>query len=396
MSSERDSSHLDKESGSHNDGAKVAAEVATAPVQRRAANASNGHAAATRIAQGQSKALGSPESSGEERASEDLSTASDPRAAKTKKFAAGAPTDFATANARHKANLTRLQTMLATGKSATDSKWGKSWPNACQWLLAGKTTLHALTETHDSLARATTLGDASMRAFFGISAVVPTESTYDANDQTKAANVELVNPSWLGYRQAGSPSKVVIIDPVTKDSELVKETIVHEVQHDADHHGGANFGRYQTEFDSYWIDRTFGEESSKSGSADDSKAAADGTVMSGFDNARQQRIFIHLYDSASYPYVATGWGVAAFKANVLALKFPKGMNLINSVRVDDLYLELTKSPPDIGEAKIKLKRLTGHDEAAIVSPAMIGAWRALIATLADPLDQEYFKTKLGL
>ena len=315
---------------------------------------------------------------------------------KKKKFTAGAPADFATANDRHKANLDLLSNMLTTGKSEKDSKWGKSWPNACQWLLAGKTTLHALTETHDSLARATQLGDASLRAFFGIDAVVPTVSTYDENDQTKATNIELVNPTWLGYRQAGSPSKVVIIDPVTKSKELVQETIVHEVQHDADHHGGTDFERYQTEFDAYWIDKTYVEESSKTGTADDTMTAADGTVLAGFDNARQQRIFRHLYDSTSYPYVATGWGVAAFKAKVLALTFPKGINLINSVRVDDLYLELTKAPPDIDEAKKKAKKLTGHDRAAIESPAMIGAWRALIATLADPADQTFFTTELSL
>ncbi len=317
-------------------------------------------------------------------------------AAKSKKYAAGAPASFAAANERHKANLSLLNNMLNTGKSEKDSKWGKSWPNACQWLLAGKTTLHALTETHDSLARATTLGDASLRAFFGISAVVPTVSTYDENDQTKAANVDLVNPTWLGFRQAGSPSKVVIIDPVTKSRSLVQETIVHEVQHDADHHGGADFERYQTEFDAYWIDKTFGDVSSRHGSADDTMAAADGTVMSGFDNARQQRIFIHLYDSTSYPYVATGWGVAAFKAKVLALRFPTGTNLVNSVRIDDLYLELTKAPPDVAGAKKKLKLLTGHDQAAIASPAMIGAWRTLIATLSDPADRTYFTTRLGL
>lgn len=318
------------------------------------------------------------------------------RAPKAKKFTAGAPASFAAATERHKANLSLLNNMLATGKSEKDSKWGKSWPNACQWLLAGKTTLHALTETHDSLARATTLGDASLRAFFGISAVVPTVSTYDENDQTKAANIDLVNPSWLGYRQAGAPSKVVIIDPVTKSKSLVQETIVHEVQHDADHHTAGDFDRYQTEFDAYWIDKTFGDMSSRKGTADETKTAADGTVMNGFDNARQQRIFIHLYDSASYPYVATGWGVAAFKAKVIALTFPTGINLVDSVRIDDLYLELTKAPPDVAEAKKKLKRLTGHDQAAIASPAMVGAWRALIATLTDAADRTYFTTRLGL
>jgi hypothetical protein len=318
------------------------------------------------------------------------------RSAKSKKWKAGAPGDFATAEARHKANLALLDKMLQDGKDEKDSKWGKSWPNACQWLLANKTTLHALTETHDSAARATTLGDATNRAFFGTAAVVPTMSTYNEADQTDATNIELVDPSWLGYRQAGSPSKVVIIDPVTKSKELVQETIVHEVQHDADHHGGGDFDRYQTEFDAYWIDKTYGDKSSKTGSADDTMTADDGTVMAGFDNERQQTIFLHLYNSATYSYVATGWATAAFKASVLALTYPKGINLVNSTRIDDVYLELTKSPPDIGEAKKKVKDLTGHDRAAIVSPAMVGAWRDVVNALPDAGDQDYFKKELAL
>ena len=188
----------------------------------------------------------------------------------------------------------------------------------------------------------------------------------------------------------------MIVDPVTKDKELVKETITHEVQHDADHHGGSDFERYQTEFDAYWIDKSFGAKSSKSGTANDALAANDGTVMAGFDNARQQTIFLHLYNSTSYPYVATGWGVAAFKAKVLALKFPKGTNLINSARIDDLYLELTKSPPDIAAAKTKLTSLNDHDRAAIVSPAMADSWRTVIGALPSADDQKFFKKTLAL
>ena len=71
------------------------------------------------------------------------------------------------------------------------------------------------------------------------------------------------------------------------------------------------------------------------------------------------------------------------------------LNLVDSAGIDDLYLELTKTPPDIGEAK-KLKHLSGHDRPAIASPAMIGAWRALIATLANTADQTFFKSELVL
>jgi hypothetical protein len=322
--------------------------------------------------------------------------AADVNAKRKRGFGEGTPADFATAEARHKANLNLLKSMLHEGRNQKDSKWGKSWPNACQWLLAGKTSLHALTETHDSAARASTLGDASSRALFGIDVTVPTMSTYDENDQTKADNIQLADPSWLGYRQAGSPSKVVIIDPVTKSKELVKETIVHEVQHDADHLGDSDFDGYQSEFAAYWIDKTYVHKPRKSGTADDLLTAADGTVLSGFDNARQQAIFRHLYDSASYSYVADGWTTdAAFKAKVLALTYPKGVNLVNSPRIDDLYLELSKTPPDVDEARKKVKKLSGHDRAAIVSPAMVESWRTVVAGLSAD-DQAFFKKALHL
>ncbi len=326
----------------------------------------------------------------------DGSAGLDAAAPKAQTFAPGAPKDFATAKDRHRANLDLLKKLLDEGKDDKDSKWGKAYPNACQWLLAGKTTLHALTETHDSVARATRLGDATLRAFFGSKTPVPTMSSYDDTDQTKADNIELVDPSWLGYRSAGSPSKVVIVDPVTKDKELVKETITHEVQHDADHHGTSDFERYQTEFDAYWIDKSYGSKSPRTGSENPALAAADGTALTGFDNARQQAIFEHLYNSAAYAYVKTGWGNAAFKAKVLALKFPAGSNLINSARIDDLYLALTKSPPDVATAKTKLKALTDHDRAAIVSPALAGAWRGMIGALASAADQKFFKQALQL
>jgi len=50
-------------------------------------------------------------------------------APKAKKFAPGAPKDFATAQDRHRANLALLKSMLDEGKDQKDSKWGKAYPN---------------------------------------------------------------------------------------------------------------------------------------------------------------------------------------------------------------------------------------------------------------------------
>ena len=81
---------------------------------------------------------------------------------------------------------------------------------------------------------------------------------------------------------------------------------------------------------------------------------------------------------------------------MLALKAPEGTNLIDSVRIDDLYLELTKSPANIVEAKKKLEKLTGHDRAAILDPAMAEPWRKVIQALPDPADRAFFTKGLQL
>lgn len=315
---------------------------------------------------------------------------------KGQKFAKGTPADHAAAKVRHQANLQYLDALLHEGKDAKDSKWGQKWPNASQWLLAGKTKLHALTETHDSVARAAALGaGAGERAYFGIHVAVPNASDYNAAVMTDAANIDSNNPSTLGYRQAGSPSKIAILDPVTKSRELVQETIVHEVQHDADHHPSDSSGRFLSEFNAYWIDKTFQAKSADSGTAVPTLTTGDGTLLTGFDNARQQRIFQHLYDG--YKYVPTAWnGDPAFKVKVLAHKRPEGSNLIDSVRIDDLYLELTKSPADYAAAKVKLKKLTEHDRAALQDSSMATPWKQLLAHLADQKEADFFRKELHI
>lgn len=76
--------------------------------------------------------------------------------------------------------------------------------------------------------------------------------------------------------------------------------MVHEVQHDADRHDSEeghdkpfkspeeSWNRYKTEFRSYWLDGGFDSSSTTSGSATNAK----------FDNAKQERIFKHMYGSS--------------------------------------------------------------------------------------------------
>lgn len=319
-------------------------------------------------------------------------------AAKEGEAPAAPASAFETAKANHKANLDHLHKMIQDGKKAKpgDTRFGVAWPNSCEWLEAGRTSLHALTETHDSAARATALGSAGKRAMFGIDTAVPAESDYNETTQTDARNVYAAQPSWLGFRRAGSPSKVVIIEPTKKSTDLVQETIVHEVHHDADRHGSADFERYATEFRAYWIDGTYRAEDATAGSADDTKTAADGTVLAGFDNARQQRIFLHLFNSSSYPYVKDGWlNDKDFKKQVLAMKVPTGHNTINSVRLDDMYKAVQGFGTDEDAFHAAVAKLTPEEKAAIQG-SMRDTWIALIEDDFSTVEAAQIKKALGL
>jgi hypothetical protein len=302
------------------------------------------------------------------------------------------------AKKRHQENLDHLTKLLDEGSKAKaeDTRFGIAWPNTCGWLKANKTSLHALTETHDATARATALGKADKKAMFGIDTAWPTTSEYKESDQSDQTNIYLANPSWLGFRRSGSPSKVVIIEPTKKTDDLVRETMVHEVQHDADHHGGDDWDRYVTEFRAYWIDGTYRTYSADAGTADDTMTAKDGTKLEGFDNARQQKIFSHLYNSASYQYVKDGWSAGGdFKTKALATTKPTGINLTNSSRADDLLLAVNAGKPKEELDKL-IEALTAEDKTQIASDAAKADWvKAIDAKYAGD-DAKHLKTSLGL
>jgi len=290
---------------------------------------------------------------------------------------------FLDATKRHQDNLTRLDNLIKNGKKEGRTEWGVKWPNSCEWLSAGKTSLHALTETHDSAARATALGKGGDKVMFGIDVAVPTASDYNETVQTDKRNVTTVGPKWLGFRRAGSPSKVAIIEPTKRTDDEVRNTVVHEVQHDADHAQADAWGGYSSEFRAYWICGSFKSYSAAAKSADDTlttSADSGGTVLSGFDNARQQAIFKHLYESKSYAYVKASWDADSqgFKAKVLAMKTPRGTNLINSPTLDDIYLELNKPSPDVAKIEKLAEKLTKDDKNEIKAGGMKEEWQSLI------------------
>lgn len=284
---------------------------------------------------------------------------------------------FATARQNHRQNLQTLQGMIKTGQKENNTRFGIAWPNACEWLDSGLTSLHALTETHDSSSRATANGKVGKKAMFGIDTKVPNDSGYQEKDLKDQSNIYFANPSWLGFRSSGNPSKVIIINPSQKSKDSVQETIVHEVQHDSDKHDHDAFSRYSTEFRAYWIDGTYRSKSPTSGSAKTTKAN-DGTEITGFDNERQLTIFLHLYNSTSYSYVKNSWSDSDFQEKVWSMKMAEGVNTINSVRINAMYEAVDGLGTDEDAFFSNAAKLTEEEKEHIRSPAMRKIWTELI------------------
>lgn len=301
---------------------------------------------------------------------------------------------YDTAKARHQTNLTTLAAILKNGAAEAGTKFGSAWPNACQWIQAGKTQLHVLTQTHDARERAKALGHPGEVAMFGMATPVPTSSDYAWDDPSDKTNIECDDLDTVGLHKHG-PSRIAIIEPSTRAAEDIKETIVHEVQHDADDHGSGDFDRYTSEFCSYWVDQGYAGKSATTGSADEGKKTDDGTELKGFDNARQQAIFRHVHNG--YPYVAKAWkDSATFRKKVLALTKPEGVNLVDSPRIDDLRRELTMMFVSVKESKAALAKLNDADKEAIRSEGMRKHWLALLENGLDGEDLTFFKKALGL
>lgn len=282
--------------------------------------------------------------------------------------------------ASHRQNLDWLHRLIKDGKKAApgDTRFGVAWPNSCEWLDAGKTTLHALTEIRDAAGRAFADGPGK-KAMFGMDVPAPRERAAGEIGPIREQAIYLAQPTWLGFRRAGSPSKIVIIEPCQKPVDLIREIIVHEVQHDADHHGASDFDQYATELRAYWIDGSYRSRDARPDSADPGLRASDGTALSGFDNARQQHIFLHLYSSSAYPFVRERWHRDPdFRRKVLALTRPEGHNIINSIRLDAMYRAAQPGAADHDAFRAAMAALTPEERQAIRGRAMRGRWIALI------------------
>ncbi len=335
---------------------------------------------------------------------------------------AGAPATKAAALARHSSNQSLVDRVMRSGRTATpDPNAGPDsrvnlLRNTVQWIDAGLADLIVLTPTHDSHLRPSVAPD-QMAFFDNRKKYNEAGSDYDASldatgQATNDAGLDIDFSDVLGG-MANDGVKLTIVDPLKQGENTIVETLIHEVQHDADQHRRGEawavprpaadpaaterapawaYNSYQTEFRAYWFENPEGSASDNFGSSTDAavtnynitavEIGADGafgggddttvTVSTAFSNKRQQDIFNHLVGAApannvyydgtnwvsSYAYVAHYYALdPAYKAMVDAYTVPSGGNVINSPRIQALSTALSSG----GDWKAEMARLDDVD-----------------------------------
>jgi nucleoid-associated protein YgaU len=299
----------------------------------------------------------------------------------------------------HARNVAYLDRLITRGvhDPAGATTFGVAWPNACEWLKAGETALHVLTTTHDSAARAAALGKRNHVARFGIQHPVPVTSTYNETDLADSSNVECSKKGVQGFRKSGTPSTVAIMDPIKRGPFALRSTIVHEIQHDSDHHSNDAWSRYVTEFNSYWIDCNLATFDDQPGTAIEGLPTRDGTPLNSFDNRRQQKIFRHLYNSdSSYPYVKRNWHNPDFQSKVLSLTYAQGHNLVNSLRIEQMWQAIEGFGTDEEAFNNAARSLRPAERVAIQSEGMRSVWIDKIDGDFSGVERIVILTELGL
>ncbi len=232
-----------------------------------------------------------------------------------------------------------------SGKADPDPKRAQLIKNSCDWVIDGPSRLNVLTETHDASRRARKQGAAGSMAMCGVGVARGGRAAYNQNDLTDPSGTMLMAKGCVGSFKGGV-NLVMSQGGNERTRDDILSTIVHETQHDADRHDdalggdrGPAWNEYATEFRAYWIE---GEYSDKSETALTGKPPEAAKGMNCFDNDRQLAIFDHIYKG--YPKFRQGWDTnpEELARKVAEMPRPVGINLVNSIRVNDLYTTLAQ------------------------------------------------------
>ena len=185
-------------------------------------------------------------------------------------------------------------------------------------------------------------------AFFGGDDVPPNPAAdYDAEvTSARGVTFDLSPDDADGWNDAGR-REMGLMDPARGSERYLRDVLLtHEAQHGLDRHedepGGhgnpdtsplAAWNSYKTEFRAYWITNEY-----------DSHSTRLVTAAAPWRSDKQYAIFNHMYTSSTYAFVATHWDADAalpdgrrFRVAIQDYAVPEGVDLINSIRIDDFY-----------------------------------------------------------
>lgn len=243
--------------------------------------------------------------------------------------AAGQPATFEEAMSIHERDLAMVDRVFASARSIVpDPESGPdSRPtllhNSVEWLDEGEADLVILSPTHDGALRGAGAGKV---AFFDTRASWGAGATYDPTLDAagKAGNNAGIQFQLAGVVGTMDGSRMKVYNPAAFPESMLVETLIHEVQHDADQHqtgdlwdqgsaasittdGSAPnglFEAYRSEFRAYWMenppgsaDDHFGEPKASVAVQFMLPAKINGvveTVTTSFVTQRQADIFAHL------------------------------------------------------------------------------------------------------
>jgi hypothetical protein len=209
--------------------------------------------------------------------------------------------------------------------------------NSAEWVRSGRVKVFCQTKTHDSAARVRAAGEPRrFQAIFGYPAGALSEAPvpYLRKRRGDAAfdntNVAIEAPSG-GFN---NPGEIGIVDPVHAGKKYFLDSIVHEVQHDADHTPETDEGHYKSEVNARWTEGRFAHLSARR------RIQRMGHTWT----VRQYAIFQNLWAYKDlYGYVRENWNDAdrakraAWRSMVVGYRLPESPNPINSVRIEALH-----------------------------------------------------------
>jgi hypothetical protein len=277
-----------------------------------------------------------------------------PASARPEEPAGFAPRGVEEAMALQMSERAFLKAVVDTGARSADPIFA----NSCEWLIAGKVKLYAVTRVGSNYPRAPGVGNLNVMPNYlargpGDVYGEPLHEYFMPSDDAiqEAAwalrpvefpvdpNVISVDEKFLknpGFAEAGI---MVFPEPSTRDKAQFIKLIKHEVQHTADKHDSTDIEKYKTEYRAYTYQEGPGERA-KALEPRSERTVGDHTLLL---NAHQERIVLELYGAVKlYPYVQANWNTPSFRDAVSAYQDPdsEGFNRFNSVRVDNLYLAL--------------------------------------------------------